>query len=164
MKLFWADQVAPGRLAVATRPRGDGALFIDLAMARSEGVDVLVSMLTPIEAGALGLAEEGRTAGSLGMQFVSVPVEDHSVPTEFPPVLAAARAAADQIASGRAVAVHCYAGLGRSPLFAASVLVLLGKPLEQAWALLSAARGFRVPETAAQRAWVDAFAAACQPS
>src|SRR6266567_3098967 len=47
-------------------------------------------------------------------------------------------------------------GLGRAALMAASVLVLTGFSPGQAFALLSRARGYPVPETEEQRAWVVA--------
>jgi protein-tyrosine phosphatase len=57
------------------------------------------------------------------------------------------------------VVVHCRAGIGRSSLIAGTVLVRFGIPPEEAWRLITAARGFRVPETPEQGEWLTAFAA-----
>ena len=46
-------------------------------------------------------------------------------------------------------------GLGRSPLIAASVLVLHGYAPEDACDLLSAVRGSTVPQREEQRHWIE---------
>jgi protein-tyrosine phosphatase len=58
---------------------------------------------------------------------------------------------------GNAVAVHCRAGIGRSSLIAACVLVLLGFAPGMAFDLIGKARGVKVPDTEEQRDWVDMF-------
>ena len=58
---------------------------------------------------------------------------------------------------GKAVAVHCRAGIGRSSLIAACVLVLLGFAPGMAFDLIGKARGVKVPDTEGQRDWVDMF-------
>jgi protein-tyrosine phosphatase len=55
---------------------------------------------------------------------------------------------------GKHVAVHCWAGVGRSSLIAAALLVRRGTAPEAAWARIAEARGLPVPETDEQRAWV----------
>ena len=59
-----------------------------------------------------------------------------------------ARSLAREFRRGEAIAVHCYAGIGRSALLLACILVSLGVEAEAAWAAISRARGFDVPETA----------------
>ena len=60
------------------------------------------------------------------------------------------------IQEGKTVAVHCRGGLGRSGLFAASVLAESGMPADEAIALTREARPGAI-ETAEQEAWVRAF-------
>jgi protein-tyrosine phosphatase len=55
------------------------------------------------------------------------------------------------------VAVHCYGGIGRSPLVAAAVLVRSGRSAQAAWQLVGRARGLRVPDTDDQRDWLSSF-------
>jgi len=71
-------------------------------------------------------------------------------------------AIAGEVEAGRAVGVHCFAGRGRSPLFACSVLVRLGAAPEAAIEAVAEARGRRIPETDAQRQWIFDFAAWCR--
>jgi protein-tyrosine phosphatase len=53
------------------------------------------------------------------------------------------------------MAVHCWAGIGRLSLIAAALLVRLGTSADQAWDAIAKARGRAVPETEAQRHWLD---------
>jgi protein-tyrosine phosphatase len=53
--------------------------------------------------------------------------------------------------------VHCRAGIGRSSLIAACVLVLLGLAPAMAFDRIGKARGLKVPDTEGQRDWVDMF-------
>ncbi len=54
--------------------------------------------------------------------------------------------------------IHCRAGIGRSGMLAACVLVKAGLDPEAALQRVSEARGCPVPDTEEQRAWVFAFA------
>jgi protein-tyrosine phosphatase len=60
---------------------------------------------------------------------------------------------------GQNVLVHCRAGIGRTGLVAASVLVRTGIDPEVALRLVSTARTLVVPDTAEQRTWVLNFTA-----
>jgi protein-tyrosine phosphatase len=50
--------------------------------------------------------------------------------------------------------VHCRAGIGRSGLFAAGMLLYAGMDAEQAFAHVGKMRGLRVPETLDQHNWL----------
>src|SRR5205823_1851154 len=69
----------------------------------------------------------------------------------------ATRTIGAELEHGGHVAVHCRAGIGRSCLIAAAVLVTGGYSADEAWAAVGRARGLAVPETAEQRAWLATF-------
>jgi protein-tyrosine phosphatase len=71
--------------------------------------------------------------------------------------MALAEATVARLNEGKAVAVHCRAGIGRSSLIAACVLVLLGLAPGTALDRIGKARGGNVPDTEGQRDWVDKF-------
>jgi protein-tyrosine phosphatase len=56
--------------------------------------------------------------------------------------------------SGKNVAVHCRAGIGRSSIVVGSLLVAAGVEPEEAFRRIEKARGRPVPDTAEQREWV----------
>lgn len=149
---------SPGTLSTMACPAGEAALAGELALLRLSGVDVVLSLLMPEEERFLGVAEEERLAGESGLAFLRLPAPDMSVPDR---AAAAAMAVdlADRLRAGEHVAVHCRAGIGRSSVAAALTLCALGLTPDEAVGAISQARGFRVPETRDQRAFVDAVAA-----
>jgi protein-tyrosine phosphatase len=59
--------------------------------------------------------------------------------------------------AGRRIAVHCRAGVGRSPMVAAAVLVREGVPPAEAWRRVAEARGYPVPDNGEQREYLFRF-------
>jgi protein-tyrosine phosphatase len=91
------------------------------------------------------------------MTFIHFPIPDRDVPSSSLDALAVARGLADRMAEGKAVAVHCRQGVGRSALLAACVLACLGEAPEAALERIAQARGCPVPDTPEQPAWVLRF-------
>ena len=124
-----------------------------MATLKSSGVDVLVSALTGPELDELGLADEPRAAVAAGLRFVAVPIPDRSVP-DLASVLPVLRELAARLHEGAQIVTHCRAGIGRSSLLAAALLILNGTDPDTAWGRIERARGLTVPDTAEQREWV----------
>jgi protein-tyrosine phosphatase len=154
-KLYWVDGPWPGKLALAARPRGDDWLEDEIASWRREGVDTVFSLLTFEEENDLGLSNEASGVKAKGMQFVSFPIPDREVPNSDAKVAKALEKLDADLSAGKNVVVHCRQGVGRSGLISAALLVMKGFSPEAAVKSLSAARGTSVPETAAQRRWID---------
>lgn len=157
-RLYWIDQPFEGRLAISARPVGWEYAAESAAGWRTSGLDVIVSMLEPDEAAELGLDQEAPICRAAGIHFINCPVPDHGTPEDEDMVLAAVNEALGALEQGKRVAAHCFAGIGRSPLFVACVLVRHGVPADVAWTRLNAARGLRLPDTTAQQQWVSSFA------
>jgi hypothetical protein len=145
--VYWIHAEFAGRLAIVPRPRGGDWLAEDVAALKAAWIDVLVSLLEPDEVLELGLAEESRRCSDAGIAFLSLPVPDGGVPERPQEFLALAEDLRLRVAAGRTVGVHCRAGIGRSSLLAAAILVLSGASPEEARNRVSAARGspFRIP-------------------
>jgi protein-tyrosine phosphatase len=116
-----------------------------------------VSLLEAGEVEELGLHREPGLCHDLDIEFISFPVQDGGVPPSTREAMALARTIVTRLNEGKAVAVHCRAGIGRSSLIATCVLVLLGFGPGMAFDLIGKARGVKVPDTEAQRDWVDMF-------
>jgi len=146
----------PGRLSTMPRPSGGAALNADLTFLKARGTEILVSALTPREQDELNLTAEATAATDAGLEFHAIPIGDFGIPDreEITPTLTHLL---ERLHGGAHVVVHCWAGIGRSSLLAASLLVLDGVEPAKAWQLISTARGLPVPETDDQRAWVDPF-------
>jgi protein-tyrosine phosphatase len=143
------------RLAITPRPRGHDWLRDDLSILRSAGVDVVVSALTSEENEDLGLREEGRFCADTGLHFLSFPIEDRSVPVSCTEFVALLDSITDYLRKGNGVAVHCRAGIGRSSVIVASVLIRGGLTIDSAFRVIEEGRGCTVPDTPEQRQWVE---------
>jgi protein-tyrosine phosphatase len=158
-KLYWVEGPWAGKLALAARPRGDDWLEDEIASWSREGVDTVFSLLTSEEENDLGLSNEARCVKAQGMQYVSLPIPDRDVPDSDTKVAKALEKVDADLSAGKNVVVHCRQGVGRSGLISAALLVMKGVTPDTAIKSLSAARGTSVPETAAQRRWIDHYAA-----
>ncbi len=144
----------PGTLSTMPAPAGGADLDTSVADLAAAGVDVLVSLLPPDQAAELELTGEEAAATQAGLSFRSFPIADFGVPERAPAEEFLSLLAGD-LDQGRHVAVHCWAGVGRSSLIAAALLVARGTDVDAAWAQIAAARGVPVPETDEQRMWVS---------
>jgi len=158
-RLFWIEAHAAGRIAIMARPRAGEWLEMEVDAWKNLGVAVVVSLLQQDEVSELGLEQEAELCRSNGIDFVSFPIRDRGVPESLSKVLQIARSLTAAARDGRPVAIHCRAGIGRSSLIAACLLICSGIGAEDALALIKHARGLNVPDTDEQRDWVSAFAA-----
>lgn len=158
-ELHWVEGPWPGKLALASRPRGGDWLEDEMTAWRRAGVDTVLSLLTPEEAQDLDLKGEAREARAKGMKFASLPIPDREVPNSESEVTAILDRLDADLSAGKKVVVHCRQGIGRTGLVAACLLVSKGRTPEAAIKTLSTARGSSVPETARQRRWIDHYAA-----
>lgn len=163
-KLYWIDGPWPGRLAISARPRGGDWLEDEISGWRRAGVDAVVSLLTPHENKDLQLSEESKLAQSNGLTFLSLPIEDRSVPSNWEDASRAIGKATEMLQRGKNVAVHCRQGIGRSGILAAALLIKSGRTPGDALTQISGVRGLAVPETPEQMAWIQEFSLREAPS
>lgn len=150
----WIDVPGPGRLGIMPHPRGDEWLADELRSLREQGATLIVSLLEEEQAGELGLAEEAQACVAAGLRFRLFPIVDHSVPPLEKKTFDFIDELAGEVRAGEGVAVHCMAGIGRSGLICAAVLIALGLTPVEAMGAASEARGFAVPETEEQCLWL----------
>jgi len=151
-----------GELSISARPRGADWLPDELQAWRAAGIDMIVSLLTPAETADLELDSEAPESMRQGLEFISFPIEDRSVPHSISEVFGLVGRLSEALGRGRRVNVHCRQGIGRAPLIAVALLVDKGLDPKRAVDLVSSGRGVPIPETPEQRLWIDQFAAAIQ--
>jgi protein-tyrosine phosphatase len=157
-EIRWIDGRWPGKLAVASRPRGGDWLGDEIANWRNVGIGTVLSLLAPEEERDLGLASERDEVKVQGMKFISLPIPDRGVPNSESEVTAILEEVDADLAAGKSVVVHCRQGIGRSGLLAACLLVAKGLDPKRAVDIVTAARGVPIPETPEQRSWIDQYA------
>ncbi len=153
-KLFRIEIPGRGFLAIMARPELEAGLDAACAYLLEHGVGQVVSLLEPSEERALGLDGEREAVRAHGMSFLSYPIHDMGVPLSVDSFAGATRRVYREIAEGVGIVVHCRAGVGRSGLFAAGVLLHAGLDATGAFAQVGEARGVMVPETREQREWL----------
>jgi protein-tyrosine phosphatase len=152
--LDWIDGGFVRRLAIMARPRAGDWLDDEIDHWKRSGVEIVVSLLEPDEVADLGLEDEAAICTRNGIDFRSFPIADRTTPD----AAKAMRFAAAAGIVGKPVAIHCRAGIGRSSIMAAAMLVNDGISPDAALAAIAKARGLPVPDTDAQRRWVLALA------
>ena len=157
-KVFWLEQPAHPRLGILPCPRGGNRLEDEVASLKRQGTDVLVSMLTEEETEELELQDEADSCARNAIEFVSFPVPDREVPAHYDSFVSFVELLLNRLAEGRRIAIHCFAGIGRSGVAASCLLVAQGVPPEEAIRVLSSARGTSVPYTDDQENWIAEFA------
>lgn len=154
-ELYWITDTPHGRLAIMPRPRAGDWLADEIASWKTQGVDVVVSLLEDHEVTELGLERERQLTEEIGLEFVRFPIVDRSVPASADDFLSFTNRLHHHLFDNCGVAVHCRMGIGRSSLVAASLLVKSGISATDAYAAIARDRGIEVPDTNAQIEWVN---------
>lgn len=153
-EVYWVPGPWPGRLGVVPRPRGGDWLADEVRSWKGAQIDVVASLLTPEETAELDLQGEETLTREQGLGYCSFPIPDYSVPRSRADLLRFLDRLEEALESGKNVAVHCRAGIGRSSIVVASLLVSAGLEPKEAFRRIEKARGRPVPDTPEQRDWV----------
>jgi protein-tyrosine phosphatase len=97
------------------RPRGGDWLEDEIRSLWGQGVDVLVSLLTPDEMAELALVNDAAASELLGIQFLSFAIDDRSVPANTTEALEFVHSLRQMRLEGTIVVIHCRAGIGVLP-------------------------------------------------
>ena len=145
-------------LSIMPRPRADDWLEGEVNAWHAAGLEVIVSLLEPSEVNELALDSEPGLCRARGIEFQSFPIPDRGVPGSFPSFNSFIEPLAGRLRGGSSIGVHCRAGIGRSALVAACILVRAGIPYPLTFPAISRARRLMVPDTEQQEQWVHKFA------
>lgn len=157
--IFWIEGQPPPPLAVVLCPPGGWGLRDTLRAYQRGGIGTLVSLLGKKEAERLGLADEERIASKAGMQFLSFPMPDHSIPPDEAAFRAFAAGLAGRLRAGERIGVHCLGSIGRSTMTASCALIELGWEPQAALDAVATARCCPVPDTDEQEEWILGYKA-----
>ncbi len=153
-EMYKVGTIGNGFFAIMARPSIEEDAAASVVNIARLGIKLVVSLLEPSEARILGLDNEREQVKAHAMGFVSFPIPDMGLPPSVKEFASLSRMLFRQVDGGVNTLVHCYAGVGRSGLMAAGILLHCALDPEQAFAHVSKIRGVRVPETREQEFWL----------
>lgn len=151
---YKVELIGSGFLAVMARPVSGEWADDEFSGLYESGIRRIVSLLEPHEAYGLGLADEKGLCEKHGLEFVSYPIPDRGLPPTVHGFAGLTRSIYHESAGGQCTVVHCRAGIGRTGLVAAGVLLHAAFNVDEAFAHISQKRGVDVPDTDEQRDWL----------
>ena len=157
-EIFWTKEKYPGRIALVLRPRGGEWLEDEAAAWANAELDVVVSMLEAEENDWFELRHEAEFCAENGIEFISIPVKDRSIPKIDESFLQTIERLKNLLLKGKNIGIHCRQSVGRAPLMAAVLMISFGINPMEAFCQLSSVRGVEVPETEEQKKWAEKFA------
>ena len=154
--MYKVGTMGHGFLAIMACPTIDPEAPASISNIAGLGINLVVSLLEPGEARTLGLDGERLEVKAHGMEFISFPIPDMGLPASVTDFASLTKALFAQVNAGSNTLVHCRAGIGRSGLLSAGVLLHAGMSPVEAFTYVSNMRGIRVPETPDQHDWLVA--------
>lgn len=155
--VYWIESLENVQLGIMAHPPGDDALQFFVYDLVDQGVDCVVSALTADEEEVLGLNSEKKIFASSGIGFISFPIEDRGIPNSMEETRKLISQIRNRLLAGETFLIHCRLGIGRSSLLAACILSQMGFTSEMAFSVIGEARGRTVPDTEAQKNFVESF-------
>jgi protein-tyrosine phosphatase len=152
--IYDVASIGDGKLSVMAKPVAGEWIDDEFEAIAEHGVTQIVSLLEVSEAYDLGLGFEATHAERHGLQFRNFPIPDRGLPESVRRFRNFCAEVYDEILKSAHVVVHCRAGIGRTGVVAASILLRDGRSVDDAFSLVSRSRGVDVPDTPEQFQWV----------
>ena len=152
--IFVVEPIGSGFLAVMARPVPGEWIDDEFAGIAEFGIRCVVSLLEPDEASEIGLGDEKSICERHSMKFVSYPIPDRGTPSSIADFAAFTHSLYESIGRGSSTVIHCRAGIGRTGVLAAGILLHATFDAESAFDHITKARGMVVPDTEDQRQWM----------
>ncbi|MBI1770977.1 MAG: dual specificity protein phosphatase family protein [Burkholderiales bacterium] len=158
--IYKVTQIGQGFLAVMAKPIAGEWIEDEFRGIAQFGISRLVSLLETHEIRDLGLQAAPDLCAANQINFMHYPIKDRGLPSSFSATQKVVTQLHDAISSGDNTVIHCRAGIGRTGLLAAAVLIRHGFDAAAALAMISKARGVTVPDTEEQIDWLNEHQAA----
>ena len=153
--IYQVKQLGAGQLSVMAKPVSGEYIEDEFSAIAKEGINLVVSLLEKHEEYSVGLSCEEELCNKNAIEFLSFPIPDRGLPESIRSFSALTKGLYSQINSGTNVVVHCRAGIGRTGIVSAGILLHSGMSSDAAFQLISERRGVEVPDTEEQKAWVS---------
>ena len=158
--MYKIGSIGEGFVAIMARPSLEADAAASIINIARLGIQQVVSLLEPSESRNLGLDSEREQIKAHAMDFISFPIPDMGLPPSVEDFAQLSKKLFSQVSAGVNTLIHCQAGIGRSGLLVAGILLHCDMDPQQAFAYASRMRGIRVPETPEQEQWLNSNYAA----
>lgn len=152
--IYKIELIGSGSLSVMAKPVSGEWIEEEFLGIANWGIDRIVSLLEVNESFEVGLSNEKQLTEKYGMEFIHYPIPDRGLPNSVQDYLAFTKSLYREADSGLNTVVHCRAGIGRTGIIAAGVLLHCGYEPKKAIEHISKLRGVQVPDTPEQVDWV----------
>jgi protein-tyrosine phosphatase len=149
------ELIGSGFLAVMAKPVAGEWIEDEFSGLAKSDLRQVVSLLEDHEAFEVGLNDEARLCEQYGLKFVSYPIVDRGLPATVAGFAEFTKRLYHEVAGGLNTVIHCRAGIGRTGLVAAGVLLHAAFDVDEAFKHISDRRGVEVPDTDEQRHWLS---------
>lgn len=158
--IYKVSQIGKGFIAVMAKPVAGEWIEDEFRGIAQFGISRMVSLLETHEIRDLGLLTAPDLCAANQINFMHYPIKDRGLPSPFSATQKLVTQLHDDILKGNNTVIHCRAGIGRTGLLAAAVLIRHGLDANAALAMISKARGVSVPDTEEQIDWLNKHQAA----
>jgi len=135
-------------------PKSDTDIQKEFDSIAAHGVTHLVSLLEAEEAASLGLASEQALCEERYMTYINYPIPDLTLPVSVDEFLSLAKHLYTLCLAGHHIVVHCRAGIGRTGMTCAAVLMHKEPNAQTAIDHIALQRGVSIPDTEEQTKFI----------
>lgn len=151
--IYQVEMIGSGSLSVMAKPVFGEWIEDEFAGIARFG-NRIVSLLEKHEAIEVGLSKECELTERNGMEYISFPIPDRGLSSSVDQFSSFTKRLYHEATGGLHTVIHCRAGIGRTGIVAAGVLLHCGFTPEEAFEHISSKRGVLVPDTKEQIDWI----------
>jgi len=156
-QLYTIQQIRHGHLLAMAHPTSGPGIQQEFDSIAAQKITHVVSLLEKKEAEMLGLEHEEKLCEERNISFIHFPIPDLTLPNPQNDFIDLTQRLHRLCSDGSRVLVHCRAGIGRTGMTCAAILMHNKLTAAEAIKSISEARGLSIPDTKEQTEFINAL-------